>query len=127
MSDKQAALSPLPWALLVDRDALIRRSYLRMARGLPVRLRTVGSAEAALELIARDGAPVLLISACRLPGLDGLGFLSTVQREHPSARLVLSSGTAIRPRKGSGIAVLPKPVDRQTVLGLLGWLATEPS
>ena len=100
-----------PLVVLVETDLLLRRSYQRMARRLAIRLQAVGSAEEALELIAKDGPPALLISALGLPGIDGVSFLGRVKREHPRVRLVLSSGADPGPRLDSGIGLLPKPVE----------------
>lgn len=108
----------LPLVLLVDDEPLLLRAFERMVRMLPVRLVSVSTAEAGLEQIAHDGAPALVISDYQLPGMDGVTFLMGVRARHPHVRLVLSTGTTCAAPAGSGITLLPKPVEIEALIKL---------
>ena len=112
----------LPLVLLVDDDVALLRSFERMVRRMPIRLVTAVSGEEALAVIARDGPPALLISDYQLAGMDGLSLLAKVRLQHPGVRVVLSSGTTKTPATGSGIGVLPKPVEAEALDHLIASL-----
>ena len=108
--------------LIVDDDERVLRALVRALKRSPVHVITATSGEYALELIARDGVPSLVICDYQLPGMDGLSFLATVRLEHPEVRLVLSTGTSKSPALGSGIGLLPKPVDAAALSELIASL-----
>lgn len=103
--------------MVVDSDALLRRSYARMARHRGVRFAAAASGEEALALISPADPPVLVISAQRLPGMKGVALLQHLLGTHPRVLAVLSSGNP--PLDPQGIRVLPKPVDVETFSALV--------
>ncbi len=81
--------------LLVDDDgdvlAGLRRALRRQRERLVVE--TAGSAEAALEAMAREPADVV-VSDMRMPGTDGVALLEQVQERWPATVRILLSGWA---------------------------------
>lgn len=81
-----------PQLLLVDDDAMVRRSWSRLleAKGFAVSA-VAGTAEAiaALEAIAFD----VVLCDLNLPGTDGLLLLKQVLQRWPKTRRVLMSGS----------------------------------
>jgi len=78
--------------LFVDDEPLVLRSLGRMFRvqKVPWDTQFVESAEAALDLLAREPFDVV-IADLRMPDIDGVELLTRVQRTYPGiARLVLS-------------------------------------
>ena len=83
------------YVIVVEPNALLRRSYVRMARQLGVALAAEASGEEALLLADPVRPPSLVISAYRLPGMNGLQLLSRIRAGHPRTLAVLSSGTQV--------------------------------
>lgn len=83
----------LPCVLLVDDEPHILAALGRALRGEPYRLLTASSGIQALERMASEPVDLLMTDA-RMPGLDGPGLLSEVQRRWPDTRRLLLTGDA---------------------------------
>jgi diguanylate cyclase (GGDEF)-like protein/PAS domain S-box-containing protein len=76
--------------LILDDEENVRRSLIRLLRRDGYRILEAGSAEEALDLLARNDVQVVL-SDQRMPGMSGTEFLSRVKSLYPqTVRLVLS-------------------------------------
>lgn len=92
--DKAAAQRPV--VLAVDDDPQVLRALvadLRPRYGREYRVLGVGSAEEATHTLSqlkdRGEVVALLLSDQRMPGLDGVGFLTAARAQFPEARRVL--------------------------------------
>lgn len=70
-----------PGILLVDDDALLRRSLAYTLSRVGYAVRTAGTAAEALEM-ARQALPDLVLLDIGLPGIDGLDALSILRRDY---------------------------------------------
>jgi len=93
--------TPTPALLVVDDDANVLRGIgrdLRKRYGRDYRVLLSDSGATALEIVRelRDaGRPVaLLLSDQRMPGIDGVTFLSRASQDHPGAKRVLLTAYA---------------------------------
>lgn len=78
--------------LVVDDEPAILASLVQMF-GEEYVLRTAGDPGAALKLLAREPAHVV-ISDYKMPGMDGISFLVEVKRRHPEVVRVLMTAFA---------------------------------
>jgi len=103
-------------ALFVEPHPEDLRDFLHAARraGLDWHIRTAASGEEALSLLQQRVADVV-VSAMRMPGMDGGVLLSLVRQTYPSAvRLILSAESGVRGFMRATSAahqVLSKPCD----------------
>lgn len=75
--------------ILVDDDQNLLSSFKRTLADFE--LNTAASAAQALEIIDAQGPFAVLVSDLRMPGMDGLSFLSRVKDRHPdTVRMVLT-------------------------------------
>src|SRR5271156_3709882 len=81
----------LPLVLCVDDEP-------RVVEGLALHLRrdynvvTANGAHAALQLIKEHGAPAVILSDMRMPGMDGATLLKHVKHLHPETTRILLTG-----------------------------------
>lgn len=82
-----------PRVLCVDDEPnVLQGLLLHLRRRYDVR--TASSGSAALEIIAREGAPTVVLSDMRMPGMDGATLLAEVRRIAPeTVRLLLTGQT----------------------------------
>lgn len=80
--------------LLIDDHTLFREGFKLMLNGLwdePPRITEVGSAEAGLDIVARETFDLIFLDM-GLPGLDGLDGLRAFRHACPTTCLVVLSG-----------------------------------
>jgi len=77
--------------LIVDDDASIRRSLAEALVEEGYRVEAAESAEAALALLDR-GAPDVVLSDVRMPGMDGIELLKLLRERLPAADVILMTG-----------------------------------
>jgi DNA-binding NtrC family response regulator len=82
-----------PRIIAIDDDARVLRSLQRELRGMPFELTTETDPVAALARMQREEFDVV-ISDCRMPGMDGVQFLAEVSHRHPLTVLIMLSGHA---------------------------------
>jgi DNA-binding NtrC family response regulator len=82
-----------PRILVVDDEARVLRSLQRELRGLPFELAVETDPSAALARMQHEEFDVV-ISDCRMPGMDGVRFLTEVSHRHPLTVRIMLSGHA---------------------------------
>lgn len=110
--------------LFVDDDPNILASFLRQLRkGFTVY--TAQGGEQALEAVSTQGPFAVVVSDFKMPGLDGVQFLSRLKETAPDTVRILLTGyadleTAIRAVNDSNIfRLMTKPTDTETMVRAL--------
>src|SRR6478609_5248404 len=104
--------------LLVDDDRNILSGYRRNLRG-EFLIDTAQGGQEALELLEKKGPYALVISDMRMPGMDGIAFLSKLKAMSPDTVRVMLTGnadteTAIEAiNEGSIFRFLNKPCSKE--------------
>ncbi|MEO0325485.1 MAG: response regulator [Myxococcota bacterium] len=109
--------------LLVDDDEMVRRSLLRLLRGLH-EVVLASNGRAALELLAQQDSDFdVILCDLMMPELDGAGLYHEIERRFPEMveRVLFISGGAFTNRVGAFLnsvrpVVLEKPVPRDQLL-----------
>ena len=99
--------------LLVEDDALVRQCLREVLDETGVRVSDAASAAEALEWMAAEGVPDVLVTDLQLgSGPSGLALIAAARQRWPGVRAVLISGTAIEdPALDPGDRFLRKPFD----------------
>jgi len=108
---------------IVDDDASVRQSMLRLVRSFGYRAEAFGSGEEYL------GSPVVAETACllldvRMPSMDGLEVQRRLAEKAAGIPIVFLTGRATddeerRARSGGAVEFLRKPVGRATLFEVL--------
>jgi PAS domain S-box-containing protein len=93
--------------LLVDDEALVRRSVGFMLRALGHQVIEAGSGEEALELLARTHGIGLLLTDYQMSGMNGVALLRRVRALQPELRVLLMSGYSAV--EAAGVPRIDKP------------------
>lgn len=105
--------------LLVEDEVLLRMSVSDMLERLGCSVESVGSAEDALEVLARGEAFDLLLTDLGLPGMSGEELAGEVGRRYDKLPVVIASGYGRPAGQPDGWQFITKPyssVDLQQVL-----------
>ena len=78
--------------LIVEDDALTRRSVARRLSRRGYRVLDAESGETALELAAREPGLHSILLDIELPGIDGIETCSRLRQMHPRVPIVVCSG-----------------------------------
>jgi CheY-like chemotaxis protein len=113
-----------PRVLIVEDDALSRRALASLLGSRGFRTESARSAEDAIELVDRQGAPDVALVDVDLPGMSGLEFVIHLESTAPEATSVLitaSDAERVRSfrRDHGAVGYLRKPVDILRLLGLI--------
>ncbi len=121
-------MSQIPLVLVIDDETGSRESMALALEKAGLRVKTFDEADRALEFLEqRDGAQ-LVICDLRMPGTDGLQFLSEVRRRELELAVILVTGhgsieSAVEAMRVGADDYLTKPVDlyelRKRVMNLL--------
>lgn len=100
--------------LLVDDEASFVDTLKRRLSLRKLEVRTAGSADDALEVLASEAIDVVVLDV-RMPGTDGLTATKSIKRRHPMVEVILLSGHATLEASVGGMALgafdyLLKPV-----------------
>jgi PAS domain S-box-containing protein len=100
--------------LVVDDEPVLLRSITKVLRSLGYEVLDAVSAQAALEVLARERVD-LLLSDVTMPGMSGVELAREVALRHPNVRILLSSGYSdgLDTHPPGVKAVLPKPLGRK--------------
>ncbi|MBI4264662.1 MAG: response regulator [Acidobacteria bacterium] len=79
-------------ALIVDDEAPVRRLLHRFVTADGADVLEASSAEEALDVLAREGAPAVALCDLRLPGKDGLWLAGRLQEVAPDTAVVMATG-----------------------------------
>jgi PAS domain S-box-containing protein len=121
--------------LLVDDDAMVRRSLERMLHRLGHHCSSAESGERALEMVEGGLETDVVVLDLNMPGIGGAGTLPRLRPLRPRLPVLLSTGRVDQDAldladRFAGVTILPKPFDaRELALALdavrAGW-AREP-
>ncbi|EYD73530.1 Sensor histidine kinase with PAS and Response regulator receiver domain protein [Rubellimicrobium mesophilum DSM 19309] len=96
--------------LVIDDEPLVRDSVARMLRDLGHDVEEAGSGAEALDLLARAGAPDLLVTDHAMPGMTGAALVTASRRLAPDLPALLMSGyAALAGLEGEALPCLAKP------------------
>ena len=109
-------VGPVPisaMVLLVEDDALVRECLREVLDELGGWVSDAASVAEALEQMAAEGVPDVLVADLQLgPGPSGLALIAAARRQWPGVRAVLISGTDMEePALDPGDRFLRKPFD----------------
>jgi len=108
--------------LLVDDDEWIRDSMRLFFEGEGCRLKTYETAEEAIERIKHDKYDIIFIDY-KLPGMDGLSFLSRIEKLQPDAVKILITAYGHEAFKKAKLMkihdVIPKPFTSDDIINSL--------
>ena len=80
--------------LVVDDDAVVRRSVARIIQANGLATMEAASGPEALAILEREGEFPLIISDIDMPGMDGVTFLREALHRYPDMAVVMLSGVA---------------------------------
>ena len=125
----QAPAGETPIVAIVDDDASVRPSMLRLVRSFGYRAEAFSSGE---ELLA---SPIVAEAACllldvRMPGMDGLEVQRRLTEKGADIPIVFLTGRATddeerQARRGGAVAFLRKPVGRTAMFEILQKLTVQ--
>jgi FixJ family two-component response regulator len=118
-----------PVIAIVDDDASVRPSTLRLIRSFGYRAEAFGSGEEFLGSPIVAGAACLLLDV-RMPGMDGLEVQRRLAEKGAEIPIVFLTGRATddeerQARGGGAVAFLRKPVNRDTLFEILQKLTVQ--
>jgi FixJ family two-component response regulator len=108
---------------IVDDDASVRRSLVRLVTGAGYEVEPFGSAREFLARPQPDG-PSCLVLDLRMPGLTGLELQEALAAAGRQLSIVFITGygdvpDTVKAMKGGAVDVLTKPVDSRELLGAI--------
>jgi len=108
---------------IVDDDRSIRWVIEKALSREGIAFDSFSSAQDALEALS-DGAPEVLVSDIRMPGLSGLELLNAVKQRHPAVPVIVMTAysdldSAVAAFQGGAYEYLPKPFDIDQAVELI--------
>lgn len=102
------------FVLLVDDDELIRSSMVPVIESLGHRVALAASGEEAVEVLAAQACPDVVILDMNMPGLGGRATLPRIRARHPQVPVLLATGRADQAavelaQSFPHVTLLPKP------------------
>jgi DNA-binding NtrC family response regulator len=109
--------------LITDDEARFRTSLARVLSRRGFIVRSCGSGEDALAILAKEPCDVVVLDL-RMPGMDGLATLAEIRRHTPLLPVLLLSGMADLPSVSSALAqgvtnFLAKPCAIETLISAI--------
>ena len=109
-----------PSILIVDDEAIVRRSFDRMLMGAHCRTRTASDGAEALEAMIREAFDVVLLDL-RMPNEDGISVLRKIKAGWPQSEVVVITGyptieTAKQAVRAGACDYLAKPVEAEDMI-----------
>ena len=102
---------------VIDDDESIRWVLEKALRNADMQVTTFETADEALEIVRANALPPdAVISDMRMPGSDGLSFLSVFQRSHPTVPVLIMTAhsdheTTVNSFEKGAYEYIPKPFD----------------
>ncbi len=114
MATEGAIQPPAARVLLVDDDAVLRRSWARFFRGTALALDSAGDGREAMTKL-REAVFDVVVSDIAMPDVDGVTLLRFVREHHPGTPVILVTGspsveTATEAVEYGAVRYLLKPV-----------------
>ena len=108
---------------IVDDDRSIRWVIEKALSREGIAFNSFSTAQEALDALAA-GAPEVLVSDIRMPGLSGLELLNAVKRRHPAVPVIVMTAysdldSAVAAFQGGAYEYLPKPFDVDQAVDLI--------
>jgi two-component system nitrogen regulation response regulator GlnG len=108
---------------IVDDDRSIRWVIEKALSREGIAFNSFSSAQEALDALS-GGAPEVLVSDVRMPGLSGLELLQTVKQRHPAVPVIVMTAysdldSAVAAFQGGAYEYLPKPFDVDQAVDLI--------
>ncbi len=108
---------------IVDDDRSIRWVIEKALSREGIAFNSFSSAQEALDALS-GGAPEVLVSDIRMPGLSGLELLQTVKQRHPAVPVIVMTAysdldSAVSAFQGGAYEYLPKPFDVDQAVDLI--------
>jgi len=106
---------------VVDDEEEMLVSYQKILSREGYKVRAFQSAESALEKLGKVHKSSLIICDLKMPGLDGMGFLSAVKERHPYLPVIMVTGfgtmeTAIEAVKTGAFDFIEKPFSSKKLI-----------
>ncbi len=107
--------------LIVDDEESIRRSLAGILSDEGFETQVVKDGEQALESLAKNSVPDLMLLDIAMPGRDGIEVLEVVKRTHPDLSVVMMSGygtveTAVKATRLGAFDFVEKPISFDRLL-----------
>ena len=109
--------APQMKVLFVDDEPNLLRAYERLFRK-HIDVRTAVGAQEGLAILRYELFEAI-VSDMRMPGMDGIAFLTKAQAISPNSVLILLSGNPTSDHRGAGFRCLQKPCPRAEMLSEL--------
>ncbi|HET7365646.1 MAG TPA: response regulator, partial [Burkholderiales bacterium] len=108
---------------IVDDDRSIRWVIEKALSREGIAFNSFASAQDALQALS-NGAPEVLVSDIRMPGLSGLELLNAVKQRHPAVPVIVMTAysdldSAVAAFQGGAYEYLPKPFDIDQAVELI--------
>jgi len=108
---------------IVDDDRSIRWVIEKALSREGIAFNSFATAQEALDALS-GGAPEVLVSDIRMPGLSGLELLNTVKQRHPAVPVIVMTAysdldSAVAAFQGGAYEYLPKPFDVDQAVELI--------
>jgi two-component system, NtrC family, response regulator HydG len=115
--------SPSPTVLVVDDDVGMVETLADILREHSYQVATGHSGEAAVSM-ARERRYDAILMDIRMPGLNGVEALKRIKAAAPETRVIMMTAytrhdLVEEARQAAALAIVPKPLDVEEVLGLL--------
>ncbi len=108
---------------VIDDDRAIRWVLERALRQADMDVASFDNAAAALNAL-EEGAPDVIISDIRMPGMDGIKMLERIKAEHPDLPVIIMTAhsdldSAVSAYQGGAFEYMPKPFDVDEAVDLV--------
>jgi serine/threonine protein kinase len=118
--------------LVVDDDRSIRTTLASALADGETHVEVATSAEAALDVVAGEAPPDLVLCDVRMQGLDGIGLLRVLRERAPRTRVVMMTayhdvGTAVTAMRSGAADFLCKPFDLHELRSVITRLLASPA
>jgi DNA-binding NtrC family response regulator len=115
--------------MLIDDDEWIRNSLSLFFEGEGIELKTLETAEEALEELQKIPYDIIIVDY-RLPGINGLEFLKRIHATHPQAIKILITAYKDKKLISEALSIgvqdfIDKPFTTNTIEQALSWVLND--
>jgi FixJ family two-component response regulator len=112
---------PLPTVFVVDDDASVRKSLVRLLKSAGYRPESFASAEEFIDRWERDPVPGCVLLDIQMPGLDGLQLQQKLQTTTHGIPIIFITGhgdipLSVTAMKAGAVDFFPKPFNDEDLL-----------